>query len=85
MNVGSPGSGRNTVRSGSGKPDKAGQRADAERAVAEFLAKGRAIVRGPDVVPTTIVCASCGTPAVVGISPKQRRKARCPKCGAILT
>jgi hypothetical protein len=65
------------------KPDKNEQRAAAERSVAEFLAKGRTIQRGPDVVPTLLVCRNCGAPSTIGIAASQRRSARCPKCGAI--
>ncbi len=67
------------------RPDKGVQRADAERSIAEFLAKGGSIKRGPDVVPTMIVCRNCGTPSTVGLAADQRRSARCPKCGAAVT
>jgi hypothetical protein len=65
------------------KPDKSEQRAAAERSVAEFLARGHSIKRGPDVVPTLITCANCAAQSVVGIASEQRRSARCPKCGSI--
>ena len=64
------------------KPNKAEQRAAAEGATAAFLARGGAIKRGPDVVPTLFTCAACGAQTVVGIAEKQRRGVRCPKCGA---
>ena len=65
------------------KPNKAGQRAAAEAAMAAFLARGGAITRGPDVVPTLFTCETCGAQTVVGIAEKQRRGVRCPKCGAL--
>jgi hypothetical protein len=66
-----------------GKPSKSDQRAAAEAAMAAFLAKGGAVKRGPDVVPTLFTCNTCGAPAVVGIAAKQKRGVRCPKCGAL--
>jgi hypothetical protein len=65
------------------RPDKGAQRTAAEQSVAEFLAKGGSIKRGPDVVPTLLTCRNCGAPTVVGIAASQRRSTRCPKCGAI--
>ena len=65
------------------KTDKGEQRAAMERGIADFLARGGSIKRGPDVVPTRLTCRNCGAPAVVGIAAEQKRSARCPKCGAI--
>ncbi len=65
------------------KPDKAAQRAEAEAALAAFAARGGAVKRGPEVVPTLFTCETCGAQAVVGIAEKQRRGVRCPKCGAL--
>lgn len=65
------------------KTDKARQRAAAEDAVAAFIARGGAIKRGPDVVPTLYTCRACGAQSIVGIASKQRRGARCPRCGTL--
>jgi hypothetical protein len=65
------------------RPDKRAQRTAAEEGVAEFLARGGAIKRGPDVVPTLLTCRNCGSPSVVGITNSHRRGARCPRCGGI--
>jgi DNA-directed RNA polymerase subunit RPC12/RpoP len=51
--------------------------------MATFLARGGAIKRGPDVVPTLYTCETCGAQSVVGIAENQRRGVRCPKCGAL--
>jgi hypothetical protein len=66
-------------------PGKSEQRAATEQRVAEFLARGGAIKRGPDVVPTLITCGRCYAQSVVGVAAQQRRSARCPKCGGIVT
>jgi hypothetical protein len=65
------------------KSDKAERRAASERAIAEFLAKGGKIQRGPEVVPQLLVCRTCGAHSVVGVAKEQRRAVRCPKCGTI--
>ena len=65
-------------------PDKAELRAAAERGMADFLAKGRTVSRGPDVVPTLMTCQRCGAQAMVGVAAEQRRSPHCPKCGAVL-
>jgi len=64
------------------KQSKAERQAEAESAVAAFLAKGGAVKQMPAVVATTIACASCGYTGVMGLA--EGKTGRCPKCRVLL-
>jgi predicted Zn-ribbon and HTH transcriptional regulator len=58
------------------------RKAEAEQAIAAFLARGESVKQMPPVVATEFACANCGHVGISGLAPGKSR--RCPKCKTLL-